>query len=78
MVIRDPVAEEDSDKDAGEVPVSCQAGIDGRPANPGRGVEDVLASAPPPRPSKSVFNDLSSCCRSDNDCLCASLFLSII
>ena len=56
-------------------PDNCHAGIEGRGklGNGGAGVD-----VPGVRLSNSVFNDLSSCWSSPNDCVCASLFFSII
>lgn len=55
---------------------NCHAGIEGRGGKLGKGGAGV--DVPGVRLSNSVFKDLSSCCSSPNDCVCASLFFSII
>lgn len=54
---------------------SCQAGIDGRPTIvEGEGALGMVG----PLLSSNAFRDLSSCCSSVRDCVCISLFFSII
>lgn len=54
---------------------NCQLGIDGRPTTGGGG--GVLDTFGPLLSSKAL-RDLSSCCNSARDCVCVSLFFSII
>lgn len=60
-----------------EEPANCHAGIDGRPTRFGKeGVGEGEKEGPWFK--RSAFSDFNSCCSSPSDCVCASLFRSII